>query len=133
MELERRSKLATKLELAPLVDVVFLLLIFFLLTSVYVVPQSVEVNLPVSANAKSPLRATITVSLATDRSITVEGKRVDWSALRARVESILQPNSKQTIALHASADVSVQDLLAVMDVLRAAGGRNIALAARPEA
>lgn len=131
MEFESRSRIQSRLDMAPLIDVVFLLLIFFMLTSTFLTPEAIDLELPGSTSAQKSEETPLTVVISASGEILLNGEILPIEKLQAAVQPILTDNPEQNITLKSDAGVSVQELLRVMDVLRTAGGRNIALATQP--
>ena len=89
MEFEGRSKISLNLNLAPLIDVVLLLLIFFMLTSSYIVAEAIDLELPKSDTARPVDEADIVVTLHEDGSILVSGQPVSRDALKKFLETAI--------------------------------------------
>jgi biopolymer transport protein ExbD len=132
MEFEGRSRIEGDLDMAPLIDVVLLLLIFFMLTSTFLVPEAIKLELPTASSAQAAEKTPIVVLLGRDGEIVVNGTEVSLAALQDEIRSLLRSDTDQTVTLKADAQVAVQEMLEVMDEIRAAGGRSIALSTRPK-
>lgn len=131
MQFEKRARVRVQLDMAPLIDVVFLLLIFFLLTSTYLVNESVDLVLPTSSTATPAPQLPIVVTLARDGAVGVGDEKLPLAAVAARVRELLAGDGRRAVRLKADAEVSVQRMLAVVDAVRAAGARELSLATRP--
>ncbi len=130
MEFEGRRRIATQLNVTPLVDVVFLLLIFFLLTSSYMVPQSIDLVLPSSRVAAPRPQAPVTVVLDRAGVILVDQRRVTAEALQGVVAEALAAAATDSVTFETDAGVSVQAMLDVLDSVRLGGGRELLLVTR---
>lgn len=128
MEFEGRARIHSHLDIAPLIDIVFLLLVFFMLTSTFLVPEAVELELPESASASRAEVTPIIVSLNDRGQLALNGERIALDDLRMAVETLLEKSADPAITLKSDARAEVRQLLEVMDEIRAAGGSNIALA-----
>jgi biopolymer transport protein ExbD len=126
MEFDRRSRLRPRLSVAPLVDVVFLLLIFFLLTSSYEKSGAMQLDLPRAQSSRPVGDSAITLSLAADGSTRLNGRQVAGADLKAELELLL--SADQAVLLRADRAVAVAELVRVMDSVRQAGGRALSLA-----
>jgi len=130
MEFEGRARIQTELNMAPMIDVVFLLLIFFMLTSTLIVEEGIELNLPTSANATPVNTTPLTVSIDKSGSIFLNKEELSLTDLTKQVGTLLlkQKNGEpHTIIVHSDAQVPVQVLINTMDAIKAGGGVNIAL------
>lgn len=128
MEFEGRARIHSHLDIAPLIDIVFLLLVFFMLTSTFLVPEAIELELPESSSSNVTEITPITVALNEAGELTLNGEAIALEQLKAAIEPLLKQDSDAPITLKSDAQSKVQQLLSVMDELRAAGGSNIALA-----
>ncbi|NOZ53195.1 MAG: biopolymer transporter ExbD [Gammaproteobacteria bacterium] len=128
MEFEGRARIRAHLDIAPLIDVVFLLLVFFMLTSTFIMPEAIDLKLPESNSAVPLDKMPIDVTLNAEGKITLNGNAVQLHELRDAVASLVAHENDQSITLKSDARTNVQQLLDVMDQLRAAGADNIALA-----
>lgn len=128
MEFEGRARIHSHLDIAPLIDIVFLLLVFFMLTSTFLVPEAIELELPESASATVTEITPITVALNASDELSLNGKPIQLQQLRQTIEPLIADSADAAITLKSDARTEVQQLLKVMDEIRAAGGSNIALA-----
>jgi len=131
MVFEGRSRIRTQLDMAPLIDVVFLLLIFFMLTSTFFVPEAIDLSLPQSKSAVVSDSPSITLTLDHLGVLNLNGDRVALKDLRAALAPLLKTDGSLAVALKSDARTAVQQLIEVMDEVRAAGGNNIALFTTP--
>ncbi len=128
MDFEGRSRIHAHLDIAPLIDIVFLLLVFFMLTSTFMTPEAIDLELPESSSATVTNVTPIVVALNPAGQLTLNGSNIQLDALRAAMEPLIQADTDAAITLKSDARTEVQQLLRVMDEIRAAGGTNIALA-----
>lgn len=131
MDFEGRARIHSHLDIAPLIDIVFLLLVFFMLTSTFLVPEAVELQLPESETAEINDTPAVTVTLDAQGKITLNGEPVTLDGLRPAIAPLLTERETTPVTLKSDARTQVQLLLKVMDQIRAAGGSNIALATSP--
>jgi biopolymer transport protein ExbD len=126
----RSNRSSVELNIAPLIDMVFILLIFFLVTTSFVKETGVEVNRPTAATAVSQSKATILIGIdATDR-IFFDNREVDVRAVRANVERALAENPEGAVVVVADRSSTTGTTIEVMDGARLAGAANVSLAAR---
>ncbi len=128
MEFEGRARIHSHLDIAPLIDIVFLLLVFFMLTSTFLVPEAIELQLPESSSADTAEVTPITVLLDSNGRIALNDQPVELERLREVMERLLEKKPDSPITLKSDAHTELQQLLRVMDEIRAAGGSNVALA-----
>ena len=127
MEFSGRSRSKVELNVAPLIDIVFLLLIFFMLASTFIRPESIDLVIHGPTSAVSAPKKPLLVQIASNGSIKLNGLILSLQdlemELRARTLGSLEP----TITIQTEDDVSVQLLVQVMDEINTAGLNNISL------
>lgn len=128
MEFEGRSRISLQLNLTPMIDVVLLLLIFFMLTSTYLVAEAIDLELPFSNSSRSVQEQDIVIVLALDGSVTVSGQPVPRDALVSRLRALIVNPLEQMITLKTEAEEAVQEMISVMDDIREAGGQRVLIA-----
>ncbi len=127
---QRREKRAqADLNMAPLIDMVFILLIFFLVTTSFVKETGVEVNRPSAVTAVSQNKTNILVAITPQNRIFMDHREIDIRAVRANVERALAENPDGNVVVVADRDSNTGIAIQVMDGCRLAGARNVALAA----
>ncbi len=112
---------------APLIDIVFLLLIFFMLVGVLAPPEPIPVDPPASHDFPAPEDHPVILLLAADGRLAFEGREWGLSALTARLRQHISEDNNIQIDLKADAAVHTERLIAVMDALRSLGIKRISL------
>jgi biopolymer transport protein ExbD len=126
----RSNRSAAELNIAPLIDMVFILLIFFLVTTSFVKETGIDVNRPTASTAVSQTKATILVGIDAANRIYIDHREVDVRAVRANVERALAENPEGSVIVVADQASSTGTAILVMDGCRMAGAHNVSLAAR---
>ena len=116
MAIETRNKIDSHFNMASMSDLVFLLLIFFMLTSTLVSPNAIKLLLP-SSNSKTMAKQSLTVYINKSRNFFLEDKPVKPSQLEQEIYSKIRANTQATIVLRADKSVPVQDIVTVIDVI----------------
>jgi len=113
----RRNKPAAEVHTAALNDIMFFLMLFFLLASAVANPQVVKLLLPrSSAGEQSVAKKTVTVSITSDLQYHVDKQVVPFDVMEPTLQSMLNPNEEVTIMLYADSTVPIQNVISVMDV-----------------
>ncbi|MGQ0618883.1 MAG: ExbD/TolR family protein [Panacagrimonas sp.] len=120
----------TGIDLAPMLDFVMNLLIFFIITAAVVKESGVEVNRPDAATASNQDKANIMVAIDSAGDIWINRRRVDVDSVRANIERLRAENPKGSLVVQADEVAQAKTIMAVMDAARAAGVYEIALAAQ---
>jgi len=119
-----------EINMMPLIDMIFILLIFFLVTASFVRESGVEVNRPEAATAEKKEAAGMVVGITEGGHIFIDGQQVDLRRVRGLVEIFLVENAQGGVILDADEACPTGRLVAVLDQCRLAGAENIAVAAR---
>lgn len=128
---DRRDS-APEINLTPMIDMVFILLIFFLVASSFVKEAGIEVNRPVAQTAQTQGRGTIRIALSETGEIWMERRSIDIRAVRANVERMLAESPEASVVVLADETAHTGLLVQVMDQVRLAGVSDIAVAARQQ-
>ena len=130
----RSNRNAVELNMAPLIDMVFLLLIFFMVTTSFVKETGIDVNRPTASTAVSKAKATIIIAVDDQDRIFMDRREIDVRAVRANIERALAENPEGAVVVIADKASTTGTAINVMDGCRMAGAQNVSLAARlPEA
>ena len=127
MEFARRQRSRQELNVAPLIDVVFLLLIFFMLASTFIEPKAVDIRL---SGGNSPAVSSVdplVVEVTPDGSVRLNGLRLSLKQLTVEIMGRINGDPTRVVTIMAGAEIPVQMLIQVMDEVRAAGTNNLRL------
>jgi len=124
-----RSTDEAAVDLTPMLDVVFIMLIFFIVTASFVKEAGVDVNRPNAETAEQQNRGNIMIAIRPNGEIWVDRRPVDVRALRANVERLRAENPEGTVVILADKESQTGLLVEVMDQVRLAGVSNVAIAA----
>jgi biopolymer transport protein ExbD len=115
------------MDIAPLVDVVFLLLLFFMLTSHLIQEPAIRIKLPESKTAEAKNEAIKTVLITKDGEIYFMDRRVNLENLQLAIKENLRDVEKDFLRIKADRDVSVGLLVKVIDEVRHSGIKNFSI------
>lgn len=118
-----------ELNMAPLIDMVFILLIFFLVTTSFVKETGVEINRPSASTAVSKEKTNILIAITKDNRVVMDKREIDIRSVRANVERALAENPEGGVVIVADKESSTGTAIMVMDGCRLAGAKNLAIAA----
>jgi len=124
-----RQEEESEVNLTPMLDVVFIMLIFFIVTASFVKESGIEVSRPQAATAEKKERANILVAISEDGEIWIDGRPVDVRALPANIERLHAENPQGSVVIQADEDSKNGLLVQVMDAARQAGVYNVSIAA----
>jgi biopolymer transport protein ExbD len=120
------------INMGPLVDMVFLLLIFFVVTTSFVKETGIDVQRSVAATAERKERGNIMIGINAEGQIYMEDKRIDVRSVRALVERALAEDPESGVVLVADKNSNTGIVVQAMDQCRLAGAMNVSLAAKRE-
>jgi len=115
--------------MAPLIDMVFILLIFFIVTTSFVKETGIEVNRPRAMTASTDSRTSILIAIDKANRIFMDHREIDVRAVRANVERALAENPSGNVIVVADRGSSTGVAVKVMDGCRMAGAESVSLAA----
>jgi biopolymer transport protein ExbD len=116
MAIQMRNKRDTQFSMASMSDLVFLLLIFFMLTSTLVAPNAIKLLLP-SSKSKTISTQTLTVYINKERNIYVNDQKVDPVNLENAIFSQISNEQEASVVLRSDKTATVQDIVVVIDAV----------------
>ena len=116
-----------EINVTPLMDIVFIMLIFFIVTSTFVKEPGVDVERPEAQTAKVRKLASILVAITADNEIWINKEKVELDQVKINVESLKQENPKGTAVVQVDAKADSRYLVEVVDQIRAAGVEDVAV------
>ena len=117
----------SQIDLTPMLDVVFIMLIFFIVTASFVKESGIEVNRPDASTSQAKPRANILIAVNAADEIWINKRRVDVSQVRANIERLHAENPQGTVVIQADEESNTKAVVAVMDAARAAGVYDVSL------
>ncbi|WP_425405834.1 ExbD/TolR family protein [Hwanghaeella sp.] len=115
------------ISLTPLIDVVFILLVFFMLASNFLEWRSINLNAPAEASGRgSSIEGTLLVEIRND-GLRLSGKPISVKELATRIAGQIEKSPDRGIFVKPAPAISLQETVAVLDVLAGAGATNISL------
>ena len=118
-----------EVDLTPMLDVVFIMLIFFIVTASFVKEAGIEVNRPSAATAERKERGNILVAISENGQIWINKRQVDPRAVRANIERMHAENPQGAVVIQADEESRNALLVQVMDAARLAGVHEVSIAA----
>lgn len=115
MNIRGRNKITPEFSMSSMTDVVFLLLIFFMLASTLVTTNAIDIILP-KASGKTENKQSVSVSIKKDLTYYIDQKRVGESVLENELIAMLSSETTPTIVLRAEKSVPVDNVVKVMDI-----------------
>lgn len=120
------------INMGPLIDMVFLLLIFFVVTTSFVKETGIEVQRSTAATAQTVERGNVLLAVSAAGEIFYDGRRIDVRSVRAHVERALAEDPEAAVVVVADKDSATGVVVQAMDQCRLAGAKSVSLAASRE-
>jgi biopolymer transport protein ExbD len=124
-----RRKSESEVNLTPMLDVVFIMLIFFIVTASFVKESGIEISRPGASTAVRKEKGNILIAISANDQIWMNRRQVDPRALRANIERMHAENPQGSVVIQADKEAKTGLLVKVMDAARSAGVKNVSLAA----
>ena len=119
----------SNIDITPMLDVVFIMLIFFIVAATFVKETGIDVNKPDAPTAEVKRKANILIAIDANNNIWIERRKIDIRSVRPNIERLHAENPQVSVVIVADKESKNEMLVLVMDASRQAGVYNIALAA----
>ena len=118
-----------EINLTPMLDVVFIMLIFFIVTATFIKEAGIDIDRPAAKTAAEQRGASILIAISPVNEVWIDRRKVKPEGVKPAVERLLAENPEGEVVIQADAESQAETLLAVMAAVREAGAANIALSA----
>lgn len=119
----------TSIDLTPMLDVVFIMLIFFIVTASFIKESGIDVNRPDAPTATVAENANILIAINDKNEIWIDRRKVDPRAVRAVIERMHAENPEGSVVIQADKKAYTETVVGVMDASRQAKVFNVSIAA----
>ena len=123
------SEQDNEINLTPMLDVIFIMLIFFIVTTSFVKESGIEVSRPQAATATEQKRASIFIAINNKGQIFLQKRQIAIEAVRPNIEKLHAESPEGSVVIQADKSSETGLLIQVMDQIRSAGVQNISVAA----
>jgi biopolymer transport protein ExbD len=120
------------IDMTPMLDIVFIMLIFFIVTTSFIKESGIDVNRPTAQTAERKERGNIIVAIRSDGEVWIDKRTVDIRAVRANVERLHAENPQGSVVITADRKAETGVLVQVMDQVRLAGIEDVSIASEAE-
>ncbi len=119
----------SEINITPMLDVVFIMLIFFIVTATFIKEAGIEVNRPDAQTAVKQEKANILIAIGPNNDIWIDRRQVDIRSVRPNIERLHAENPQGSVVIQADKESKTDTLIQVMDASRQAGVYNVSIAA----
>ena len=120
------------IDMTPMLDVVFIMLIFFIVTASFVKEAGIDVNRPEAATAVKKDRANILIAISDKGEIWINKRRIDVRAVQANIERLRAENPQGSVVIQADKKATTETLIKVTAASGAAGVYDVSIAAQEQ-
>jgi len=131
MKIETTRKRMVLFSTISLTDIVLLLLIFFLLTSSFVVQPGIKVKLPKAASGQQDDSNKIYITVTLDDQIFINQKKTSLSQLATQLKQLLRDDPNKLVVIQADKDLSLEKTIRIVDTAKLAGAERFMIATEP--
>ena len=128
----RRESDEPPVDLTPMLDVVFIMLIFFIVTTSFVKETGIDINRPSAATAEKKSQGNILIAITQGGEIWLDKRPIDIRAVRAHIQRLKAKFPQSSVIIQSDKKAETGTLVEVMDQVRLAGVQNISIAASVE-
>lgn len=122
------SDSVSTVDISPLIDVVFLLLIFFIVTTVFVKETGVEVSKPRAASSQDLQKQAILIAVTSEGRVWHGGREIGMDGVRAVVSALLEQDGQVPVIVRADAAAATEATVKVIDAAKLGGAESVSLA-----
>jgi biopolymer transport protein ExbD len=131
MPLQTNLRKKVHIDITPLVDVVFLLLIFFMVTSTFLELPGIKLILPSAKTSTPQAVRELTVMVNADGELYLNNRPLEWSQLEAKLKSALKHSPSRTLNIKADRSVPHGKVVSIMDIARLCGAKKLVVTTQP--
>lgn len=132
MKIETSRKRMVAFSTIGLTDIVLLLLIFFLLTSSFVVQPGIKVKLPKAATGQTDDSNQIYITILDKNQIYLNQNQIGMANLGSSLKKLLEQNPNRVVVIRADKELELQLLISVVDIAKLAGAEKFIIATKPD-
>ena len=122
----------SEINITPMLYVVFIMLIFFIVTATFIKEAGIDVNRPDAHTAVKQEKANILIAIGPNNDIWIDRRQVDIRSVRPNIERLHAENPQGSVVIQADKESKTETLIEVMDASRQAGVYNVSIAANEE-
>jgi len=132
MRFRQKSQNVDTVDVSPLIDMVFILLIFFMVTTTFVKDMKLELNRPSAASASLASTKVLRVYIDNSSEIYVDNQPIKLWALQSKLRDMLRSATEKSVLIVTDTDIPVNVLIDVVDECRQSGAKDVAVSTTKE-
>ena len=132
MRIDRKASEKARIEIIPMIDVIFFLLVFFMISTLSMtINRGLPVNLPTAATSQKDMRDNVSLTVMQDGKIFLNKEPVTLQEMGRRVKAALAADPRLAVVINADGRVLHSTVVDILDELRQAGVSGLAIAVKP--
>ena len=132
MRFKPKSQNVDNIDVSPLIDMVFILLIFFMVTTTFVKDMKLDLNRPSAASASTASAKVIRVYIDNSGEIYIDNQNVKVWAIQSKLRDLLRTSTEKSVLVISDTDIPVSNLIDVIDECRMSGAKDVAVSTTKE-
>jgi len=132
MRFKQKSQNVDNIDVSPLIDMVFILLIFFMVTTTFVKDMKLDLNRPSAASASLSDAKVIRVYIDNAGEIYIDNQAVKLWAVQSKLRDLLRTSAEKSVLIVTDTDIAVSNLIDVVDECRMSGAKDVAVSTTKE-
>ena len=123
----RQEEKQGEIDLTPMLDVVFIMLIFFIVTASFVKEAGIDVDRPEAVTAEKKKNAKILIAVSANNEIWIDKRKIDERSVKLQIERLHAENPKESVVVQADNKSNARTVATVLDAAKAAGVPNVSI------
>jgi len=132
MRFRPRKQNIDNIDVSPLIDMVFILLIFFMVTTTFVKDMKLDLNRPSAASASKASSKVVRVYIDKNNEIYIDNQPVKLWAVQSKLRDLLRGNNEKSVLVISDTTIPVESLIDVVDECRMSGAKDVAVSTTKE-
>ena len=132
MRFKPKSQQVDNIDVSPLIDMVFILLIFFMVTTTFVKDMKLDLNRPSAASASTASTKVIRVYIDNSAEIFIDNQSVKVWAIQSKLRDLLRSSTDKSVLVITDTEIPVNNLIDVIDECRMSGAKDVAVSTTKE-
>ncbi len=132
MKFRRKEQTVDNIDVSPLIDMVFILLIFFMVTTTFVKDMKLDINRPSAASASLLDEKVIRVYIDDNRDIFIDNQPIKVWAIQSKLRDLLRSSTSKAVLIVTDMNIPVESLIDVVDEVKMSGAEDVAVSTTKE-
>ena len=132
MRLRRKEQTVNNIDVSPLIDMVFILLIFFMVTTTFVKDMKLDLDRPTAASASLLDEKVIRVYIDNNREVFIDNQPIKIWAIQSKLRDLLRSSTTKAVLVVSDTDIPVESLIDVIDECKLSGAKDVAVSTTKE-